>query len=379
MARFALPKKLAAISFPIHFIGVHLAHLRLRDFRNYARLDADFAPGFHLLLGDNAQGKTNILESIYLMATLRSFRGVGGAQMVRHGAKGYFAGGNVVGQGGHEIKIYWSASERKLALDGQPVKKLTDYLGVLRTVVFCTEDLQLVKGAARARRRFLDLLLAQTRPDYLPLLQRYMHTVRARNALLKQRAIDEAALDSFSQELVKLGDEIIRARRELAPKFSPLARLAYRRISNDAEELRIEYLPSVKKDFTVELAQSRARERTYRSTLVGPHRDDLQLLLHEKSAAHFGSEGQKRTLAIALKMAQAEFLAGIHGSPPILLIDDVMGELDLKRRSGFLPLLEHARKASGQVFMTATEENWPGGLGKDLQRWQVQAGSLKKI
>ena len=177
------------------------------------------------------------------------------------------------------------------------------------------EDLQLVKGAARARRRFLDLLLAQTQPGYLPLLQRYMRAVRARNALLKQRPIDEAALDSFSQELVKLGDEVIRARRELAPKFSPLARLAYRRISNDAEELRIEYQPSVKKDFVVELAQSRSRERNYRSTLVGPHRDDLQLLLNGKSAAQFGSEGQKRTLAIALKMAQAEFLAGLHGSP----------------------------------------------------------------
>ena len=136
---------------------MHLAHLRLRDFRNYARLDADFAPGFHLLLGDNAQGKTNILEAIYLMATLRSFRGVGGAQMIRHGQKGYFVGGKVVGQGEHEIKMYWSARERNLALDGQPVKKLGDYLGALRTVVFCTEDLQLVKGTARARRRFLDL------------------------------------------------------------------------------------------------------------------------------------------------------------------------------------------------------------------------------
>jgi DNA replication and repair protein RecF len=410
---------------------VHLAHLRLRDFRNYPRLDADFAPGFHLLLGDNAQGKTNILEAIYLLATLRSFRGVGGAQMIRHGQKGYFAGGTVVGgnipaslsssslsangvggegrgevapgfqtqnpsprpsprpggereikilttQGSREIKMFWSVSERKLALDGQPVKKLTDYLGVLRTVVFCTEDLQLVKGAARARRRFLDLLLAQTRPGYLPLLQRYMRAVRARNALLKHRSGDEAALDSFSQELVKLGNELIRARRELAPKFSPLARLAYRRISNDAEDLRLEYLPSVKKDFAVELAQSRGRERTYRATLVGPHRDDLQLLLKEKSAAQFGSEGQKRTLAIALKMAQAEYLTGIHGSAPVLLIDDVMGELDAKRRSGFLPLLEQARRTGGQVFMTATEENWPAELGGNLQRWEVRAGSLHR-
>jgi DNA replication and repair protein RecF len=376
-----LPKKLAAISFPIHFTGVHLAHLRLRDFRNYPRLDADFAPGFHLLLGDNAQGKTNILEAVYLMATLRSFRGVGGAQMIRHGQKGYFVGGNVTGQGEHEIKIYWSARERKLALDGQPVKRLGDYLGTLRAVVFCTEDLHLVKGTARARRRFLDLLLAQTQPGYLPLLQRYLRAVRARNALLKHSrpgGTDEATLDSFSRELVELGNQLIRLRTELAPKFSPLARLAYRRISNDAEELRIEYQPSVKKDFAVELAQSRNRERTYRSTLVGPHRDDLQLLLNEKSAAQFGSEGQKRTLAIALKMAQAEYLTGIHGSAPVLLIDDVMGELDVKRRSGFLPLLEQARKTSGQVFMTATGENWPAELGKDLQRWEVRAGNLQK-
>ena len=358
---------------------MHLAHLRLRDFRNYARLDVDFAPGFHLLLGDNAQGKTNILEAVYLMATLRSFRGVGGAQMIRHSQRGYFVGGKVVGRGDHEIKMFWSARERKLALDGQPVKRLTDYLGTLRTVVFCTEDLQLVKGAARARRRFLDLLLAQTQPGYLPLLQRYLRAVRARNALLKQRSADEATLDSFSAEMVKLGNELIAARRELVPKFSPLARLAYRRISNDAEELRIEYQPSVKQDFATELAQSRARERSYRFTWVGPHRDDLQLRLHEKSAAQFGSEGQKRTLAIALKMAQAEFLAGIHGSPPVLLIDDVMGELDVKRRSGFMPLLEQARRTGGQVFMTATEENWPSELGGDLQRWEVKAGTLKQI
>jgi len=357
---------------------VHLAHLRLRDFRNYARLDADFSPGFHVLLGDNAQGKTNILEAIYLMATLRSFRGVGGAQMIRHGAKGYFVGGNVVGQGDHEIKMYWALRERKLALDGQPVKKLADYFGALRTVVFCTEDLQLVKGTARSRRRFIDLLLAQTQPGYLPLLQRYMHAVRNRNALLKQRTVDEVALESFSAEMVKLGNDLIRARRELVPKFSPLARLAYRRISNDAEELRIEYLPSVKNDFAVELAASRTREKSFRATLVGPHRDDLQLLQNEKSAAQFGSEGQKRTLAIALKMAQAEFLTGIHGAPPILLIDDVMGELDLKRRSGFLPLLESARKTRGQVFMTCTEENWPSELGRDLQRWTVQAGAIQR-
>ena len=357
---------------------MHLAHLRLRDFRNYARLDVDFAPGFHLLLGDNAQGKTNILEAIYLMATLRSFRGVGSAQLIRQGAKGYFVGGTVVAQGQNEIKMYWSAAERSLSLNGQAVKKIADYLGALRTVVFCTEDLQLIKGTGRVRRRFLDLLLSQTQPGYLTLLQRYAQSLRSRNALLKQRNVDEAALDSFSRELIAVGNEITRQRREIIPRISPLARLAYRRISNDAEELRIEYLPSVKKDFAVELAASRARERSYRATLVGPHRDDVQLDLNVRAAAQFGSEGQKRSIAIALKMAQAEYLTGLHGTAPVMLIDDVMGELDAKRRSGFLPLLEQAHRSRGQVFMTCTEENWPRELGLELQRWQVTGGALQR-
>jgi DNA replication and repair protein RecF len=355
---------------------MHLAHLRLRDFRNYVRLDADFVPGFQLLLGDNAQGKTNILEAIYLIATLRSFRGVGGAQIVCHGQKGYFVGSQIVSQGQHETKMYWSARERSLSLDGRPVRRLTDYLGILRTVVFCTEDLLLIKGPGRARRRFLDLLSSQTHPPYLPLLQRYTQTLRSRNALLKQSALDSRTLESFSHELINAGEKITRLRRQLVPKFAPVARAAYQRIAGQSEDLRLEYTPSVKADFTVELAQSHSRERTYKSTVIGPHRDELNLLLHDRSAAQFGSEGQKRTIAIALKMAQAEFLSTHHGVPPVLLIDDIMGELDLKRRTGLLPLLERAHQSRGQVFMTATEENWPEELGREVQKWIVRNGTL---
>jgi DNA replication and repair protein RecF len=367
--------------FPRTFMAresMHLAHLKLRDFRNYGRLDADFAPGFHLLLGDNAQGKTNILEAVYLIATLRSFRGIGGAQIVRHGQRGYFVGSLIIGHGEHDTKMYWSAHERSLMLDNQPVRKLTDYLGVLRTVVFCSEDSLLVKGPSRARRRFLDLLLSQTHPTYLPLLQRYTQALRSRNALLKRPIPDPVALESFSKELISAGQAIMRLRQEVVPKFSPLARLAYRRISNDAEELRLDYVPSVKHDFELDLAQTASRERAYRSTLVGPHRDEVQLLLNDRPAAQFGSEGQKRTLAIALKMAQAEYLTGLHGAPPVLLIDDVMGELDLKRRTGLLPLLQRSHQARGQVFMTATEESWPQELGRDVQKWAVKSGTLSR-
>jgi DNA replication and repair protein RecF len=356
---------------------VHLARLRLRDFRNYAKLDATFAPGFHLLLGDNAQGKTNLLEAVYLLATLRSFRGVGGTQMIRHGQPGYFIGATAVSRTKQDIRIFWSPGERRLALNRQPIRRLADYLGTIRAVVFCTEDLQLIKGTARARRRFLDLLLSQTQPGYLLLLQRYMQTLRSRNALLKRRDPDTVALEGFSHELIKSGNELIRLRRELIPRLSPLARLAFRRIAPENEELALEYAPSVRGDFAVELAQSRQREQSFRATLVGPHRDDLRLVVNGQLAAPFASEGQKRTLAIALKIAQTEYLAGIHGTPPLLLIDDVMGELDQKRRAGFLPLLQRIHEKSGQVFMTCTEENWPRELGLELQRWEVRAGVLR--
>src|SRR5215471_11771757 len=256
-------------------LRVHLAHLRLRDFRNYSRLDADFAPGLHLLLGDNAQGKTNILEAIYLLATLRSFRGVGSSQMIRHGHKGYFVGAKVIGRGEHEIKMYWSARERSLSLDSKPVRKLTDYLGVLRAVAFCTEDLQLIKGVGRGRRRFMDLLLSQTSPGYLALLQRYTEALRSRNALLKRPILDPSTLEGFSKELLASGAEIIRRRRELLPKFAPLVAAGYRGLAAEAEDLRVTYCPSVKSDFQVELAQSHARERGYGITLIGPHRDEL--------------------------------------------------------------------------------------------------------
>lgn len=355
---------------------MHLAELRIRDFRNYARLDAGFQPGFHLFLGDNAQGKTNILEAIYLVATLRSFRGVGGAQMVRHGQKGYFVGATILSEAARKVGMYWSTQQRTLKLDDRPVRRLSEYLGVLRAVVFSNDDLQLVKGPASRRRRFLDLLLTQTFRTYLLLLQRYTQALRSRNALLKGSRPDEPALEGFTRELIDAGQQIIQRRRELFPLLAPVAQRAYERIARSAEQLEIRYQPSVREDFAVELAQSRGRERALRSTVVGPHRDELLLSLNGKGVDQFGSEGQKRSVAIALKMAQAEYLTEIHGSPPVLLIDDIMGELDAGRRGAFLPLLQRVDRAGSQVFMTATEESWPQELGRQLYKWQVKAGVL---
>ena len=357
---------------------MHLAKLKLRDFRNYRKLEAGFEPGFHLLLGRNAQGKTNLLEAVYLLSTLRSFRGVGNSQIINHGRPAFFAGGTALGQAECDVRYYWSTGQRKLTVNEKPIRRLADYLGTLRTVVFCTEDLHLVKGSAKSRRRFLDLLLTQTQPGYLGLLHRYTESLRSRNALLKRDTPDAALLESFTAELITSGNKLMAARRGLVDKLSPLVRLGYRKIAAKPEDAKMDYAPSVREDFAVELAKSRAREQRYRSTIIGPHRDEVKLSLDDKPAAQFGSEGQKRTFSIALKMAQAEYLAGIHGSPPILLIDDVMGELDAERRAGLLPLISRTGQALGQVFMTCTEENWPSELSANLHRWNVDQGALRR-
>jgi len=357
-----------------HDEAVHVARLKLRDFRNYGRLDAELAPGFHVLLGYNAQGKTNILEALYLLATLRSFRGVGGAQMVRHGAKGYFVGATIVASGNHEVRAYWSLRERKLTLDDRPIRRLSDYLGVLRSVVFCTEDLQLVKGPGRGRRRFLDLILSQTEPGYLATLLRYTHAVRSRNAVLRQALPDEDVLAGFTAEMVAHGERLMASRTALLPILAPLVAEAHVQVSRGRDEIGVTYHPAVRGDLAVELAKARPRERAMRMTVTGPHRDDLVLRLNGQPAASHASEGQKRTLAIALKMAQARHLGSVHGVQPVLLIDDVMGELDASRRSGLLPLLHGVQRGGGQVFMTCTEENWPSEIGAELHRWRIDAG-----
>ena len=174
----------------------------------------------------------------------------------------------------------------------------------------------------------------------------------------------------------KLGNEIISQRQKLLPQLAPRIITAHQRIAPESEALSVEYVPSVKLDFADELERIAERERKMGSTLIGPHRDELALLLDSKPAVDFASEGQKRSIAIALKIAQAEHLTDSHGAPPVLLIDDVMGELDIERRKGFLPLLEECGGGRGQVFMTCTEENWPNELGPSLQRWHISEGTI---
>ena len=359
---------------------MHLKGLRLRDFRNYAALDVAFEPGFHLFLGGNGQGKSNLLEAIYLLSTLKSFRGVPNSQMVRLGQRGYFVGGVLVGERENHLKTYWSTRERNLVLKGRRITRTEEIYGTMRAVVFCAEDMLLVKGGPQYRRRYLDFLLAQSDPAYLSILLRYCLALRSRNATLKGGKIPAGVLVGFSSELIASGNEIIKRRMELVQKIRSTVCQTYAKIANQEDEkVQCYYRPNVEGDFSIELAHSRQREQTQRFTVVGPHRDDLELLMNGLSVLKHGSEGQKRTWALALKIAQAQYLAEVHGVLPVLLIDDVMGELDQARRQAFLPLLNRIASGRGQMFMTGTSKEWSLELDFKITEWKLHRGQLSPL
>lgn len=357
---------------------MYISHLRLKNFRNYGWLDIDFPPGLNLFIGNNAQGKTNLLEAIYFLSTLKSFRGVSTSYMIKQNQESLFVGAVVNADICHEIKIYWSRDTRKITLDNHIIKKVGEIYGVVKAVVFCSEDMDLVKGPSRIRRRYVDFILANTTPSYLELLQNYIKAVRTRNSVLKQTAIDLNLLESFTSEVIKTGEEIMKHRIRLFEEISPVIQESYAKISGSTEKLSVVYKPSVQNDFSRELAAVKDRELAIKSTLKGPHRDEVEILINDKKADTFASEGQIRSIAIALKYAQAEYFTQKHGRPPIMLIDDIMGELDQNRRSAFIPLLERSRYMQSQVFMTCTEQNWPSELSKNMQIWRVVDGSVRK-
>ncbi|MGC8828753.1 MAG: DNA replication/repair protein RecF [Verrucomicrobiia bacterium] len=356
-----------------------ISYLKLRNFRNYSRVDVGFNPGLVVFVGNNAQGKTNMLEAIYFLATVKSFRGATIPQLIRHSQRNFFLEARVHSDVEHNIKVFCSREERKFLLDNNPIRRVKDIYGIVKAVVFCSEDIMLVKGTARNRRRYLDYILANTASNYLDILQNYSTALRNRNHILKQTTIDLRLLESFTVQLIRYGNELMKYRSALIKDISPSIELAYRKISAGSDEIKLEYRPSIKGDFSVELANIRDREFALKTTIVGPHRDDLAIYLNDKLAADYGSEGQIRSAAIALKLGQAEYFSLQLGVPPILLVDDIIGELDRNRREAFLPLLERSHRFRSQVFMTCTEQNVPSELHKILEVWRVFNGTLQKL
>lgn len=339
---------------------MHLGSLRTVHWRNLADGDVALSPGVNVLVGGNGQGKTNFLEAVQYLALGRSHRGSRDEEIVRFGADHFYVCGVGKGEAGETLRIeagFTPPRSKRLKVDGQPVARLTDLLGTLACVSFGPEDAELARGAPQLRRRFVDYALAETSRSSLKLLADYRRAVQQRSSVLRDArdagADVDRALGVWDDELVRLGLELTERRAEALVDLGREATAAFAKLgpgpalclryavhaagaSFDLEEgmseLREQLRTGAMRDaFRARLRERRLAERARGMTLVGPHRDDLELLLDGRDLRRFGSQGQSRAAAVALKMAQAEFIAERRGERPIVVLDDVFAEFDQAR------------------------------------------------
>jgi DNA replication and repair protein RecF len=333
-----------------------LTHLKLRDFRCFETLEFEAVPGAQFFIGDNAQGKTSILEAVCVLLRLASPRSSVLGPLVRLGAREFSVQGRCDQR---QLQVRFGPEGRKLSLDGEEQSGAAEYLRVARLVYFANTDLELVRGPAGGRRRFLDFLGSQLEPLYRANLLAYEKALRSRNRLLKAASIRWREVEAYDQPLLQAGDLLSDLRRSLVAELSPWATRAQRDIGEGSsfsseEALSLEYQSGSGENFAAALAASREEERRLRQTVAGPHRDDLILRLGGQPAGVFGSEGQQRTLALALKLAQAGLLESTSKTAPLLLLDDIFGELDPYRRNALLAALP----ARSQQLVATTHLDW---------------------
>lgn len=349
-----------------------LARLSLRDFRCFAALRVEFAPGVQFFTGANARGKTSILEGVCALLRLASPRSSTLAPLVRAGAEnGFGLRGEYAGR---QMEFQSGPERRRLVLDDVEQTGPAAYLRIARLVYFGNTDLELVRGGGDGRRRFLDFLGSQIEPLYRGNLRAYEKALRSRNRLLKTVPGRRREIEAFDAPLIESGTLLTSLRRALVTALIPWAARAQGAVSGrgeDEETLALSYVPGVGEpgDFQTALRESRAEETRLRQTLVGPHRDDVSLTLDGRPAGPFASEGQQRTLALALKLAQAGLLQSVAGAPPLLLLDDIFGELDPARRNRLLSALP----PDSQRLVTTTHLGWLDGPAPGPV-WRLEEG-----
>ena len=340
-----------------------LTTLKLRDFRCFAALETEFAPGANVIVGPNAQGKTSLLEAACVLLRLQSPRSATLGPLVRLGAAGFVVDGFY---SGNHLQFYYSPRRKKLALDSVEQPSAAEALKIGRVVWFSNSDIVLVRGAADERRRYLDFIAMQMEPGYRRHLRDYEKALRSRNRLLKAPSPRWREIAAFDEPLLAAGNALTQARSHLVAALEPYAAEAQRAIGGAVgEKLTLRYEPGSGEGeaFAANLAACRDKDLRLRQTTVGPQRDDMGLALNDLGP-EFASEGQQRTLALALRLAQARLLAARHDSLPLLLLDDIFGELDPARRNALLLHLP----AGAQQIITTTHLDWAQGeIGRVFQ------------
>ena len=395
---------------------MYLAHLSLNDFRNYRQLDLALGPGLFLFSGENAQGKTNLLEAVAMLATSNSFHAGSDREVINWDAQDHLArvsagvrrqedevkieivvidpayygrpqGASPAQQNTHRpIELPASAQRKRIKVNGVP-KKAVDLVGQMKVVLFAPTDLHLVDGSPEDRRRFLDRSLCQMQPRYYQAWQKYRKVITQRAALLKrirENQEDPSMLSYLDEQLVTQANLIMFERRRMTAALNEQAYIFQETISGGREHLQIAYRPSfsvdpgrdilqAQQDYREQLHEVRRREIHQGVCLLGPHRDDMEFLVDGVSMLTYGSRGQQRTVALSTKLAELAYMRASTGDEPILLLDDVFSELDHLRREYLLhEVLQHE-----QVLLTATDfMSFPEEILAKAHRYQVVRGEI---
>lgn len=369
-------------------------NLRLRQFRNFEELELDIPAAGVAIIGENGSGKSNLLESIYYLEIFRSFRGAGDEQLVRFDAPAFHVRGRIAGEHRtEEVSVGYELRTRRkrVAVDGQEPERMTHAIGKLGVVIFSPSDVQIITGAPGERRRFLDIVLSLNVPGYLTTLQRYRQLLRNRNAVLRGGRVDQALLSVWEDPLVETGARIAVERAawldthagSFASKYAAISggmRGALQYVCGIRGRFDFGDETSVREAFRAELHRLVQRERERGQTLSGPHRDDISFVFGGGGAGSdvdlrdFGSGGQVRTAAIALRMIEAETIQAARNRDCIVLLDDVFAELDAPRSRRIMELLETEER--GQVILTAPKESDIQLRGGRLERWRIAAGRV---
>ena len=341
---------------------MYLTHLSLRHFRNYGEQQIDFAAAKTILVGENAQGKSNLLEAVELLATLKSHRTSRDRDLVQQDQPVAQISASVRRELGlADLSLVLRQAGRRTAiLNGEKLRRQLDFLGTLNAVQFSSLDLDLVRGGPGERRDWLDTLLIQLEPIYAHILSRYNQVLKQRNALIKQSygddsgesgpAINATEFALWDAQLAALGTRVIRRRARAIARLAPIAHQWHQAISGQREDLQIHYQPNVslveddpaviQGSFLEKIQQRAIAEQHQRTTLVGPHRDDIEFAINDTPSRQYGSQGQQRTLVLALKLAELHLIDEVIGEPPLLLLDDVLAELDLSRQNQLLEAIQ---------------------------------------
>lgn len=316
--------------------------LELADFRNYDSLHIDFSKGTNILYGDNAQGKTNILEAIFLSATTKSHKGSKDKDIINFEKEEAHIR-TFLEKEEDEIRVDMHLRKNKtkgIAIDGQKIKKASELLGLLNVVFFSPEDLSIIKNGPSERRRFVDMELCQLDSFYIYNLNHYNKIVNQRNKLLKDMYFNPSLRDTLNiwdSQLISFGSKIIERRKLFVEQLNEIIFGIHKKLSGDKEELIIKYEPDVLiDDYERLLSSSQEKDVKLKQTTVGPHRDDFSFMVGNIDIRRFGSQGQQRTAALSLKLSEIELVKKLTKDNPVLLLDDVLSELDSNRQNYLL-------------------------------------------